>query len=175
MSGLRDYLSRKLDAVKTFREAQPADATDRKQHLTATVTAEGLTGIRRVRARDYQIVTDTGAALAGHDLGPRAPELLLGALGSCISHTVLIQAALQGIAIDDIVVEASLDVDSLAGHTDIVNLVTGITYTISLTSDATPEQLKTLNEQLPDICPVLNIVQFAQSVSSQVVLNGAAI
>ena len=175
MSGLRNYLERKLNAVKTFRDAASTDPEERKQTLTATVTAEGLTGIRRIHAREFQVITDTGAALAGHDLGPRAPELLLGALGSCVSHTVLIQAALQGINVDDLVVEATLNVDSLAGHNDIINPVSGITYTIKLESDATTEQLKTLNEVLPDICPVLNIIQFAQSISSKVVLNGAEI
>lgn len=175
MSGLRNYLERKLDAVKTFRDAASTNPEERKQTLTATVTAEGLTGIRRIHARDFQVITDTGPALAGHDLGARAPELLLGALGSCVSHTVLIQAALQGFNIDELIVEASLSVDSLAGHTDIINPVSGITYTIKLESDATPEQLKTLNDILPDICPVLNIVKFAQSVSSNIVLNGAEI
>jgi uncharacterized OsmC-like protein len=175
MSGLRDYLTRKLDAMKAFGAEQPTDAAERKQHLTATVTAEGLTGIRRIKARDFQIITDTGPALAGHDLGARAPEVLLGALGSCVSHTVLIQAALQGINIDELVVEASLDVDSLAGHTDIVNPVSGISYTIRIESDATPEQLRAMNEALPAICPVLNIVQFAQPVSTSIVLNGATL
>jgi uncharacterized OsmC-like protein len=172
---LHNYLERKLEAVKTFRAAQPTDAAERKQTLTATVTAEGITGIRRIRARDYQVITDTGAALAGHDLGPRAPELLLGALGSCISHTVLIQAALEGINIEELVIESSLDVDSLAGHSDIKNPVSGISYTIRLESDATPEQLQKLNAALPEICPVLNIVAFAQPVSATIVLNGTGI
>ena len=52
------------------------------QHLTAQVTAEGGSGIRRVRIRDFQIITDAKTAMAGYDLGPRAPEVLLGALGT---------------------------------------------------------------------------------------------
>lgn len=175
MSGMRDYLERKREAVKSFRAAQPADPSERKQTLTATVTAEGLTGVRRIRARDFQVITDTGPALAGHDLGARAPEILLGALGSCISHTVLIQAALQGINVQELVIESTLEVDSLAGHADIVNPVSGISYSIQIESDATPEQLQELNRILPDICPVLNIVQFAQPVTSVIVSNGLSV
>ena len=176
MSGLKSYLERKIEAVRTFRANAPQDPVERRQTLAASVIAEGESGVRRIRIRDYQILTDTGPALAGYDLGPRAPEVLLGALGSCISHTVLIQAALQGIAVDSLVVEALVDVDSLAGHADIINPVSGIMYTIRIESGtATPEQLQTLNQILPDICPVLNIVQFAQPVSSSIVLNGQTI
>ncbi len=176
MSGLKSYLERKIEAVRTFRANESSNPDERRQTLTASVIAEGESGIRRIRIRDYQILTDTGAALAGYDLGPRAPEVLLGALGSCISHTVLIQAALQGIAVDTLVIDASVDVDSLAGHADIINPVSGITYTIRIDSpSATPEQMRALNQVLPDICPVLNIVQFAQPVSSSIVLNGESI
>lgn len=175
MGGLQNYLERKLAAMKSFRAAASTNPDERKQKLTATVTAEGLTGVRRIRTRDFQVITDTGPALAGHDLGARAPEILLGALGSCISHTILIQAALQGIEVEELEIETSLDVDSLAGHVDIVNPVSGISYTIRIKSNATADHLRSLNDLLPAICPVLNLVRFEQPVSTQIVLNGTPV
>src|SRR5688500_1137428 len=114
---LKSYLERKLAALQATRATASPNQEERRQHLTASVIAEGGSGVRRVRIRDFQIITDAGPAMAGYDLGPRAPEVLLGALGSCVSHTILIQAALQGIPIDSLVVDVSADVDRSEEHT----------------------------------------------------------
>jgi hypothetical protein len=39
------------------------------------------------------VISDSEADFAGYDLGPSSPELQLGVLGSCLTHTFLIQAA----------------------------------------------------------------------------------
>ena len=83
MSTLASYLERKTAALKAARASASPNQEERMQHLTAQCTAEGGSGIRRVRIRDFQIITDAGPAMAGYDLGPRSPEVLLGALGSC--------------------------------------------------------------------------------------------
>jgi uncharacterized OsmC-like protein len=172
MSELDKYLDRKREGMAKVRAEAPTDPADRKQHLSAQVIAEGLSGIRRVKIRDFQIVTDTGPAIGGFDLGPRAPELLLGALGSCISHTILIQAALQQIPIDSLVVDVSGDIDSLAGHTDVPGAVTSISYTVTVDSSASPAQIEGLTSLLGAICPVHNVIEHAQPLSATVVLNG---
>ena len=175
MNTLKSYLERKLAALKATRASAPTDPVERRQHVTASVIAEGGSGVRRVRIRDFQIITDAGPAMAGYDLGPRAPEVLLGALGSCISHTILIQAALEGIPIDSLVVDASADVDSLAGHSDVLNPLTNISYEIRVDSPAEPEVFEKINKLLPDICPVLNVVQFPQSITTTITHNGNSI
>jgi uncharacterized OsmC-like protein len=172
MSELDIYLDRKRRLMTAVRDAAPTDAAERQQKLSAQVIAEGSSGIRRVKIRDFQIVTDTGPAIGGFDLGPRAPELLLGALGSCISHTILIQAALQQIPIDSLVVDVSGEIDSLAGHTDIPGGVSKLEYTVSVESPASASQIAGLTGLLGAICPVHNVVEHAQPLSATVFLNG---
>jgi uncharacterized OsmC-like protein len=175
MSGLKSYLERKLEALKAARAGASSDPVERRQRLSAQVIAEGGSGVRRVRMRDFQLITDAGPAMAGYDLGPRAPEVLLGALGSCISHTILIQAALNGIPIESLVIDVAADVDSLAGHTDVKNPVSNIAYEIRVESSASAEEFQRLNDLLPEICPVLNVVQFPQSITTTITHNGESV
>ena len=175
MTGLKSYLERKLDALKTARATASTDPIERRQRLSAQVIAEGGSGVRRVRMRDFQIITDAGPAMAGYDLGPRAPEVLLGALGSCISHTILIQAALSDLPIESLVIDVSADVDSLAGHSDVKNPLTNIAYEIQVESPAPAAEFRKINELLPEICPVLNIVQFPQQITTSIVHNGESV
>jgi len=175
MSTLASYLERKTAALKAARASASPKQSDRMQHLTAQVTAEGGSGIRRVRIRDFQIITDAGPAMAGYDLGPRSPEVLLGALGSCISHTVLIQAAVDGIPIDSLVVDVSADIDSLAGNTDVRTPLQNLAFEIQVESSAPPEVFTRINELLPEICPVLNVITCPQTVATSVMHNGVKV
>ena len=175
MMSLGSYLERKLVALKATRATASPNQKERRQHLTTSCIAEGGSGVRRIRIRDFQVITDTGPAMAGFDLGPRSPEVLLGALGSCISHTILIQAAMQGIPIDSLVIDVSADVDSLAGHADVFNPLANIDYEIKVESSASAEQFEQINAMLPDICPVLNVVRFPQAVSTRIVHNGSPV
>ncbi|WP_211884125.1 OsmC family protein [Plastoroseomonas hellenica] len=104
MTTLNAYLRHKQDAFHALkaRAAAPgyAPAT-----LQATVTAEGRSGVRRIRIRDFQVLSDSPPDFVGYDLGPSSPEIALGALGSCITHTWLIQAAAFGLPLDAIEVE----------------------------------------------------------------------
>ncbi|HQY30500.1 MAG TPA: OsmC family protein [Thermomicrobiales bacterium] len=175
MSDLDTYLARKRDLMTAVRAAAPTDPGARKQKLEAQVIAEGSSGIRRIKIRDFQIITDTGPAIGGFDLGPRAPEVLLGALGSCISHTILIQAALQQIPIDSLVIDLAGEIDSLAGHSDIPGAVSDLHYTVTVQSAASAEQITALTSLLGTVCPVLNVVEHPQNVRATVLLNGKPI
>jgi hypothetical protein len=95
MSTLREYLQQKRDAILA-RRAKAADQPPSPHTLSARVKAEGRSGVRRIRIRDFQIISDSGPDFAGYDLGPSSPELQLGILGSCLTHIFLIQAADRG-------------------------------------------------------------------------------
>jgi uncharacterized OsmC-like protein len=172
---LKSYLERKGDAIEAARASAPRNQAERMQHLTAQVTAEGGSGIRRVRIRDYQIITDAGPAMAGYDLGPRAPEVLLGALGSCISHTILIQAAVDGLPLDSLVVDVAADIDSLAGNTDVRTPLQNFAFEIQIESSADQEKFRHIIEMLPEICPVLNVLHTPQSFATAIMFNGTRI
>jgi uncharacterized OsmC-like protein len=172
---LKSYLERKSEALKAARASASDNQAERMQHLTAQVTAEGGSGIRRVRIRDFQIITDAGPAMAGYDLGPRSPEVLLGALGSCISHTVLIQAAVDGLPLDSLVVDVSADIDSLAGSADVRTPLQNFAFEIQIESSADQEKFRRIIELLPEICPVLNVLHQPQTFETAIMFNGTRI
>src|SRR5436189_4174421 len=71
-----------------------------RETVSAECSASDLTGVRRVRIRDFQLVSDSGPAFGGFGLGPSSPEMLLGVLASCLTHTYLIGAAQRGMSLD---------------------------------------------------------------------------
>ena len=44
---------------------------------------EGHSGVRRIRIRDFRVISDSPPDFAGYSLGPPSPELLLGAISGC--------------------------------------------------------------------------------------------
>src|SRR6476660_3221073 len=113
MSTLREYLQQKRSAILA-RRARAADEPATPHTLSARVKAEGRSGVRRIRIRDFQVLSDSGPDFAGYDLGPSSPELQLGVLGSCLTHVFLIRAASLGIPIESIDVDVSASIDPRA-------------------------------------------------------------
>ena len=68
MSTLNEYLGQKRQAVLVRNARDPQTVTPVK--LRAHVSAEGRSGVRRIRIRDHQVVSDSPADFAGYDLGP---------------------------------------------------------------------------------------------------------
>lgn len=101
MSALAPYLTRK-QAVLAQRQADFQAAPEKAVvKLKASSWVAGNTGVRPVRMGEIVFVTDSAPALAGHALGPTAPEMPL-ACGtfSARSHTYLIQAVLLYLPLD---------------------------------------------------------------------------
>ncbi len=97
-SGLGEYISRKAAAMQaTARGLASGDAA--RETISAECTAADGTGVRRVRIREFQYLSDSGPGFGGFGLGPSSPEMLLGALASCLAHTYLIGAAQMGLAL----------------------------------------------------------------------------
>src|SRR5437867_13351428 len=110
MTDLNHYLTEKRAAVRA-RNARVAAGDAQPLTLSARVSAEGRSGVRRIRIRDHQVISDSPPDFAGYNLGPSSPELQLGVLGSCVTHILLIQAADREIAIDSLEVEVSGRID----------------------------------------------------------------
>ena len=89
MSNLNEYLGQKREAVLLRNARDPQTVEPVK--LRAQVSAEGRSGVRRIRIRDPSGGERQPADFAGYDLGPSSPELLLGSLGS-LTHIFLIKA-----------------------------------------------------------------------------------
>ena len=107
-------------------------------------------------------ITDSAPALAGHALGPTAPEMLLGALASCLVHTYLIQATLLQIPLDNVEVEVkgALDMSGVVGlpYTALPQL-SEVTYSAKVTSPAAPEDIARMHAAVDETCPVLNTLR----------------
>jgi uncharacterized OsmC-like protein len=127
--------------------------------LTARVRAEGRSGIRRIRIRDFQVISDSEADFAGYDLGPSSPELQLGVLGSCLTHTFLIQAATVGLPLDSLELEITGIIDPRAGSAgfeDVPIHPHEIRYVVFIASSAAPAEIRVLREAVERDCPILN-------------------
>jgi uncharacterized OsmC-like protein len=168
MSDLNEYLTEKRAAL-IGKRSQPLDDSVIVPR-TVKVRAEGRSGIRRIRIRDFQIISDSLPDLAGYDLGPGSPEILLGALGSCLTHTYLIQAAQLGVPLDSLEVDVSAQLDpraSLIGKDHPV-FADGITYVVHIESSASTADVSKLREAVEKACPVLNFLQAPHLIKGRV-------
>lgn len=168
MSTLNEYLAEKRTALLARR----AHANGAGPHeLKAGVRAEGRSGVRRIRIRDFQVISDSGPDFAGYNLGPSSPELQLGVLGSCLTHVFLIQAADQGVPLDALEVEVRGEIDPRAGQPGFEHIPVyphNIAYTVQIESPAAPEAIAALHAAVERVCPILNLLANPQQISGTV-------
>ncbi|MBP2230438.1 putative OsmC-like protein [Azospirillum agricola] len=170
MSTLNEYLVQKGAAHRALKE--------RIQHpdfapppLSARVSAEGRSGIRRIRIRDFQLVSDAAPDYAGYNLGPTSPELQLGVLGSCVTHITLIQATELGVPLDSLEVEVEGVFDPRGGKPGFEHIPVypqDLRYTIHIVSPASAEAIAELHALVERTCPILNLLRHPQEVVSTV-------
>jgi uncharacterized OsmC-like protein len=167
MSQLEPYLRRKADVLAQRRQEISADPSAGKVQLSVSSEVAGNTGVRPVQMGAYRIATDSAPGLAGHSLGPSSPEMLLGALASCLVHTYLLQACLLEIPLDhvDVQVEGALDMTGVVGlaHEGPIALES-LRYTPTLQTTATPDQQAQLHRAVEATCAVLNTLRQATAV-----------
>lgn len=167
MSELDHYLERKAAVLAQRRAdftASPEKATVRIQ---ARSWVAGETGARPVQMGETRWITDSAPALAGHGLGPTAPEMLLGALASCLVHTYLIQAALLNLPFESVEVEVRgvLPMDGVVGLPyERPPQIEEILYTAHVRSSASPEDIARMHQAVEETCPVLNTLRFPTKV-----------
>ncbi len=170
MSTLNDYLAQKRDALaerKLRLESGALEATP----LAARVSAEGRSGIRRIRIRDFQVITDSPPDFAGYDLGPSSPELQLGVLGSCLTHSYLIQAALLEVPVESLEIELSGQIDPRSGRPgfeDVPVYPHDLSYTVHIVSSASEDDIDRLRVEVERFCPILNLLKQPQSVRAEI-------
>ena len=96
-----------------------------------------------VFTHSHRMIVDEPVPMGGHDEGPRPTELLLSALGSCISITLRMYAEHKGIAAGPITVAVSRDKDQ----------PTKISVDIRVEGDLDQAQLKRMRA-IAGKCPV---------------------
>lgn len=171
MSAIDLYLEDKRRALAARGERILAGAVS-SVPLAARVTVEGRSGVRRIGIRRHAIVTDSLPDFAGFDLGPGSPELQLGVLGSCLAHTVLIQAALHDVPVTSLEVEVSGIFDPRAGSDGFEAVPVypqDLSYELRLDSPADPARVQALHAQVEAACPILNLLRLPQAVSGRLI------
>lgn len=168
MAALDSYMERKSAAIA----ARIADYTTQPERAVVTLRAvsqvAGISGARPTRMGDFLIVSDSGPGLAGFALGPTAPELLLGALASCLVHTYLIHAARLHIPLDSL----EIAVSGALNYAGVVGMDVGeppqlqaITYQTDLHSPAPPADIERLHAAVDAHCPVMNTLRLPIAVT----------
>jgi uncharacterized OsmC-like protein len=169
MSTLNEYLEQKREAFQK-RQAKVKAGEAQPQRYEAKVRAEGRSGVRRIRIRDFQVVSDSPPDFAGYDLGPGSPELQLGVLGSCLTHIFLIHAADRKIPLESLEVEVSGQLDPRGGQPGYEHIPVyphDIRYVVHVESSATSEELRDLYEAVEKVCPILNLLANPQTITGR--------
>lgn len=163
MSDLKTFLSRKSVVLAQRRQDFTANPESGTATLTAVSTLSHENFARPTRMGAFEMVSDSGVALGGQALGPSAPEMLLGALASCLVHTYLLQSVLMNIPITHVEVEVTGKIDL----TGVVGLpyeqppqMQDITYTAKVDSPADPEAIQRIHDEVEATCPVLNTIKY---------------
>ncbi len=167
MASLSSYLERKTEAVAQRQADYRANPEKAVATLTATSRVAGITGARPTRMGDTVVISDSGAGLAGHALGPTAPEMLLGALASCLVHTYLLQAVLLNIPIDNVEITTTgkLDYAGVVGlPSDQPCQMQNISYSAIVESDASGDDVERLHAAVEANCPVMNTLRLPTDV-----------
>lgn len=173
---LNDYLAHKRTAVLA-RQERVKNGTAQAVQLHAHVTAEGRSGVRRLRIREHHIISDSPYDFAGFNLGPSSPEIQLGVLGTCVTHIFEIQAALLQVPLDSLEVDVHGTIDPRAGqpgHEATPIWPHHIAYEVQVQSSASDEALARLFEAVEKNCPVLNLLRNPQHIEGRVVRRSAA-
>ncbi|WP_159887415.1 OsmC family protein [Paenibacillus puerhi] len=178
MSDLNGYLKEKRAAVLR-REEERIQRTDRAESavLTARVRAKGRTGVREIRIRDFQIISDSDPDFAGFNLGPNSAEIQLGVLGSCLTHVTLIQAASLGVPLNALEVEINGELHPYAGKPGYEHVPFWphhIRYTLHIDSPAEAGRIEELYEAVERVCPILNLLANPQQITGHIVHTTAS-
>ncbi|WP_053971969.1 OsmC family protein [Mangrovimonas sp. ST2L15] len=106
--------------------------------------------------------------LLGHNEAATPPEVVLHALGSCLTGAMVYHAAANGIEIEaaEASLEGDLDLQGFLGlDPEMRKGFNGITFKLKVKSDATPEQL----EELAKFSPVYDMITNPTPVSIEIV------
>jgi len=168
MAKLDEYLGRKAAVLAQRREDFTAKPDAALVKLKVSSHVAGNTGVRPVRMGDYVVISDSAPGLAGNSLGPSSPEMLLGALASCLVHTYLLQATLFELPLDHIEIEVhgALDMTGVVGLPAEGPLkLEGLSYTPRITAPISEADVQRLHTAVEQTCAVLNTLRSPMTVA----------
>lgn len=159
---LRDYLTRLRSALLALQD-RPEQLQPLK--LSASATAESRSGVRRLRIRNFQLLSDGTRMTAEYNLGAGSWPTVVGVLGSAVAQDFLMQAALKGIPLDELeVVFTSRPAAAPAQGGKTVTYPRNLAYTAYIVSPASDAELEELRRTVERVSPVLNLVSQPQTI-----------
>jgi uncharacterized OsmC-like protein len=134
--------------------------------LTGTVTAISRTGIRRLRIRNFQLLSDGGREAGEFNLGAGSWPSVTGAIGSALVGDYLVQAAVKGIPIDDLELIFTSKPGTAPSKTTgtQVTYPRNLNYIVFITSPASDAQLEDLRKTVERVSPVFHLVTDGQKI-----------
>src|SRR3954449_2018243 len=161
-----------FDAFEATRDAVAQDPSAGQGTFTTVTTWQD--GARaRTTARSFSIDTDEPAPLGGTDAAVDPMELVLAAVGTCLNIGWVTQARKRGVEYRDLRIEVSgnydlrgylgIDDDTRPGFTD-------ISYTVTVDSDASPEQLAEIQKAAERTSPMFDNVLNTTPVNGRVAI-----
>lgn len=127
-----------------------------------------------ITTREFTIEGDEPEQILGERTAPNAVELLLAALGSCLSVGYAANAAAMGIELYDLGFELEGDID-LRGFLGISEDVrpgyNAVTCTVYIDADASEEELAELRERVESTSPLMDNITNAVRLETDLVVN----
>lgn len=163
---LSNFLQR-LHSALSRSEASPQATTT----LQARVTAESRSGVRRLRIRDFQFISDSERSFAGYNLGAGSWDTEVGVLGSAVATEFLFQAASSGVALDAVDVVFTSHQDEGPRPAGQVSYPRNLQYTAYIVSPASDAELEALRAKVEATSPVLNLVTARQDIAHGTVVH----
>lgn len=165
-----------LDAFETTRAAVAADPTvGRDSFTTVTTWTDGARA--RTVARSFSIETDEPAPLGGTDRAVDPMELLLAALGTCLTIGWVTGAAKRGLDFRSLVIRVEGDYD-LAGYLALDDGVrpgfSSLRYTVEVDTDAPAAVLEEIRRAAEATSPMFDNVTRPTSIEARVVASATA-
>ena len=119
--------------------------------------------------RRASLTVDLPELFGGRDEGPAPAELLLAALGTCVSQGVAEGAALRGLAIErlEMTIEGQLDLRGTAGLDNVRPGLDGVRLAVRVAADATSPVLDEILEKALATSPVADSLRRGVSVDTE--------
>lgn len=168
MTPLNQFLSRKSGVLAERRQDFTANPSAALATITASSAISHENFARPTQMGSFEILSDSGVGLGGQALGPSAPEMLMGALASCLVHTYLIQAVLLNLPLThvEVTVSGKLDLSGVVGLPyDQPPQFQNLSYTSTVESPASAEEIEKIHAAVEATCPVLNTFKYPISVT----------
>jgi len=147
-----------------LKQSLQADAAGQQRRLQARVSAESRSGVRRLRVRDFQVLSDSDRNLAGYSLGAGSWDTEVGVLASAVAQEFVVQAALSDVPLESVEVVFTSHQDAQPRPAGQVAYPRNLQYTAYIVSSASDAALEGLRARVQRESPVLTLVGEPQDI-----------